>query len=69
MPHPSASLCPSCHMRGEGSIPVHERKEGDEGGPNIGLEPGGKEVPGRGDLGDPDALYSWGANGSEEWKK
>ena len=30
----------------------HERKEGDEGGPDIELEPGGKEVPGRAMLGD-----------------
>lgn len=36
----------------------HERKKGDEGVPNIGLEPGGKEVPGKGDLGYPDAPHS-----------
>lgn len=36
-----------------------ERKEAG-GGADIGLEPGGKEVPGRGTF--------WGTNGPEEWK-
>lgn len=57
-PHPVSPSTARATGGGKIGVQGHERKEGGEGVLNTGLEPRGKEAPGRGDLGDPEAPHS-----------